>query len=68
MGDFFPGGVILDQEKICTDDVLALLNDADIRVATLETAIGDNYSFDEEKMVNPAWRNIVFTPNKAIIL
>lgn len=66
MGDFFPGGVILDQERICSDEVLALLKDADIRVATLETAIGDDFPFDKEKMANPAWRNIIHTPNRGL--
>lgn len=66
VGDFFPGGVILDQERICSDEVLTLLKDADIRVATLETAVGDDYPFDEEKMSNPSWRNIIYTPNRGL--
>lgn len=52
VGDTMPGG-ILHYEKdndFCSEDVLAVLKKADIRVATLETAIGDAPNFDNEKM------------------
>lgn len=66
VGDFFPGGVIVDRDRICSDQVLALLSQADIRVATLESAIGEGYAYDEVKMQNPAWRNIVFSPDRSL--
>lgn len=66
MGDFFPGGVIIDQDEICTPQVKELLNEVDLRVATLESAIGEGLAFDEEKMSNPQWRNIVYAPNRGL--
>lgn len=70
VGDFFPGGVLVNQEKICDDKVLEVLMSADIRVATLECALGpgekDGYSFDEEKMARPDWRNIIWAPDECV--
>ena len=70
VGDLFPGGVLVNQEKICDDSVLDELMSADLRVATLECALGpgevDGYSFDEEKMARPDWRNIIWAPNECI--
>ena len=40
VGDIFPGGVLVNQEKICDDEVLDVLMSADLRVATLECALG----------------------------
>lgn len=70
VGDFFPGGVLVNQEKICDDKVLEVLMSADLRVATLECALGpgekDGFSFDEEKMARPDWRNIIWAPDECI--
>ena len=70
VGDIFPGGVLVNQEKICDDKVMDVLMSADLRVATLECALGpgetDGYSFDEEKMARPDWRNIIWAPNECI--
>ena len=66
VGDFFPGGVIIDQDDICSAEVISFLQEVDIRVATLESAIGEGYEFDEEKMSNPMWRNIIHSPNRGI--
>lgn len=66
VGDLFPGGVIVDREDFISQELLDLFKTADIRVATLESAIGDSYPFDYEKMCNPEWRNIVFSPNRSL--
>ena len=70
VGDIFPGGVLVDQEKICDEKIMDVLMSADLRVATLESALGpgdtDGYSFDEEKMARPDWRNIIWAPDKCI--
>jgi poly-gamma-glutamate synthesis protein (capsule biosynthesis protein) len=70
VGDIFPGGVLINQEKTCDDKVMDVLMSADLRVATLECALGpgevDGYSFDEEKMARPDWRNIFWAPNECI--
>lgn len=67
-GDFFPGGVLINKNGFCTDEVRNFLNSFDVRVATLESAIGENLGFDPEKMQNPAWRNVIYSPNKGIEL
>ena len=40
VGDIFPGGVLVNQEKICDEKVMEVLMSADVRVATLECALG----------------------------
>ncbi len=51
VGDIMPGGVL---NKTSVDylspEVLNLLKDADLRVGTLETAIGNEPTFNEQKM------------------
>ncbi len=68
VGDIFPGGVLVNQERICDDKVMDVLMSADLRVGTLECALGpgetDGYSFDEEKMKRPDWRNIIWAPEE----
>lgn len=55
VGDIMPGGVMHGREGLfVSDKVLAILRDADIRVGTLETAVGNEPSFYEEKMVRKA--------------
>lgn len=70
VGDIFPGGVLVNQEKICDEKVMEVLMSADVRVATLECALGpgetDGYSFDKEKMARPDWRNIIWAPDECI--
>ena len=70
VGDIFPGGVLVNQEKICDDKVMDVLMSSDLRVATLECALGPGetggYSFDEEKMARPDWRNIIWAPDECV--
>lgn len=51
VGDIMPGG-ILDGEagRFIDDKVIAVLKQADIRVGTLETAVGNEPTFYDEKM------------------
>lgn len=70
VGDFFPGGVLVYQDKICDEKVVDVLNSADLRVATLECALGpgeiNGFSFDKEKMERPDWRNIIWAPDVCV--
>ena len=70
VGDIFPGGVLVNQERICDEKVMDVLMSADLRVATLECALGpgekDGYSFDEEKMARSDWRNIIWAPDECV--
>ena len=55
VGDIMPGGVLHGRDGLFVSDKgLAILRDADIRVGTLETAVGNVPSFYEEKMVRKA--------------
>lgn len=51
VGDMMPGGILAGNNKgYVSQDVLGVLQDADIRAGTLETAIGNEPNFNEEKM------------------
>ncbi len=51
VGDIMPVGILSGLNTgYVTQEVLEALQDADIRVGTLETAIGDKPGFNEEKM------------------
>lgn len=51
VGDIMPGGLLSGNGKRCADDrVLDLLNSADIRVGTLECALGNNPTYDPQKI------------------
>lgn len=65
-GDLMPGGVVVDNSDVFSDEIKNIFSKADIRVATLECAIGENMPFDPVKMENPLWRNIIYAPDKAI--
>ena len=62
MGDVMPGGILHYEqcEKFCSDEILSVLKQADIRVATLETAVGDTPNFDEEKMKRD--KDVIYCP------
>lgn len=50
-----PGGVLHGREgRFISESVLAILRQADIRVGTLETAVGNEPSFYDEKMARKA--------------
>lgn len=50
LGDVMPGGVLNGKSKFVAENVLQYLTDFDLRVATLECAIGDDIEFDRVKM------------------
>ena len=51
VGDIMPGGILSGvRDGYISQEVLEVLQGADIRVGTLETAIGNEPSFNEEKM------------------
>ena len=51
VGDIMPGGILHGREgSFISEDVLKILRKADIRVGTLETAVGNEPNFYEEKM------------------
>ena len=51
VGDIMPGGILAGvNSNYISQGVLDFLQEADIRVGTLETAIGDEPNFNEEKM------------------
>lgn len=55
VGDIMPGGVLRGREGLfVSDKVLEILRQADIRVGTLETAVGNEPSFYVEKMERKA--------------
>ena len=55
VGDIMPGGVWCGKEgRFVSDEILEELQKADIRVGTLETAIGDAPNFYDEKMSRSA--------------
>lgn len=55
VGDIMPGGVLHGREgSFISESVLSVLRHADIRVGTLETAVGNEPSFYKEKMARKA--------------
>ena len=55
VGDIMPGGILAGvNEGYVSQDVVEVLQNADIRVGTLETAIGNEPNFNEEKMKRKA--------------
>ncbi|MBD5230560.1 MAG: CapA family protein [Bacteroidales bacterium] len=64
MGDAMPGGVLHYETscEFCDPDLLTILRQADIRVATLETAVGDEPHFDKEKMARD--KDVIYCPTK----
>ena len=55
VGDIMPGGIWSGKQgQFASEQVLEVLRQADIRVGTLETAIGDEPTFYEEKMARAA--------------
>lgn len=65
VGDIMPGGVLHGKEEgYMSEKILELLNTADLRVGTLECAIGDIPSFDPEKMRRK--KDVIYAPNSDI--
>lgn len=64
VGDIMPGGVLAYQDNYCSDKLAQYLSKFDLRVATLEVAIGDNIPFDEVKMKGR--QNIIYSKDESI--
>ena len=61
-GDIMPGGVLPYQERYMSKEVQDYLNSFDLRIGTLEAAIGTGLTYDEVKMQGRA--NIVYARNE----
>lgn len=66
LGDIMPGGLFRGKNNILSSEVAEILDSFDIRIATLECAIGDGLEFDAEKMQQENWRNIIYANNEDI--
>ena len=49
-GDIMPGGVLAYQKEYISNEVIAYMQNFDLRIGTLEAAIGTNLSYDGVKM------------------
>lgn len=66
VGDIMPGGVLAGvNDRYVSQEVLSNLNNADIRVGTLETAIGNEPNFYEEKMKRKA--DVIYTKDADLV-
>lgn len=51
VGDIMPGGILnIKKNEFISDELRCILQQGDIRVGTLETAVGNRPEFNEEKM------------------
>ena len=63
VGDILPGGLLHGtNQKFISEAVLALMNKGDVRVGTLECAIGNTPDFSEEKMSRYA--DVIYAPDE----
>ena len=61
VGDIMPGGLLHGSDKkFVSDRVVSLLNEGDVRVGTLECAIGNTPDFNEEKMSRDG--DVIYAP------
>lgn len=65
LGDIMPGGILPYQKEYYDSDIKAYLDTFDFRVGTLESAIGDNLSFEEKKMEGRM--NIIYSKNEDLV-
>ena len=61
-GDIMPGGVLPYQANYISKEVQTYLNSFDLRIGTLEAALGTGLAYDEVKMQGRA--NIVYARNE----
>ena len=65
VGDICPGGVLHGSPSPClSPDVSDYLRAFDVRVGTLESAIGDEFGFDHAKMEK--WANIIYSRDEDV--
>ena len=66
VGDIMPGGALHGRnDGYLSGEIARLLDTADLRVGTLECAIGDQPSFDPEKMKRKA--DVIYAPNADLL-
>lgn len=65
VGDIFPGGVLTFQGGI-SQEVKNTLNEYDLRIANLESALCNTGSECQIKMTDPKLGNLVFSPEESI--
>lgn len=64
-GDIFPGGILSGKNYSVTDKLRSYLQDFDIRIATLESPVGDDYSYYEKHMDGKTvCKNALFSKNE----
>lgn len=61
-GDIMPGGVLPYQKHYISEELLDVIKKADVRIGTLEAAIGDDFTYDEDKMAGRC--NIVYAKER----
>lgn len=62
LGDIMPGGMLTGKtDGYISESLLSYLNSFDIRIATLESAIGDDFAFDPIKMQGK--KSIIYSKN-----
>lgn len=67
MGDINPGGVLTFTGGV-DEAIIQMLDDCDLRVATLESSLGDSIPFCEKKMSDPKMGNIIYSPDTCVSL
>lgn len=67
MGDINPGGVLTFSGGI-SNRVKDCLRSFDLRVATLESSLGEGILFDEKKIADPKKAYIIFSPDSSVSL
>ena len=66
-GDIVPGGVLPYQDDFCDSKIKRFFDEADLRVGTLECAIGEDLPFDKKKMSLTPGKNIVYSRDPDLI-
>ncbi len=61
LGDVMPGGELHYKNDFASDEIKSYLSSFKYRIATLETAIGNDFPFDSEKMNGRM--NIIYSNN-----
>lgn len=62
LGDIMPGGILSGKtDNYISESLLAYLKSFDLRIATLECAMGDNFAFDPIKMQGK--KSIIYSKN-----
>lgn len=64
VGDIMPGGVLPYQKEWISYNIIDFLKQYDVRIGTLECALGDNIPFDRVKMEGK--KNIIYSPEKEL--